>query len=222
MKTTNWTTWQLIDASFPGGGFAHSGGLEAAWRRGVVQTGGDLERFVQDSLVQSGRGLVPFLLEAHGARQAIDAVDADCHAWLSNHVANKASRTLGRSFLAAAEAAFGREELAELRETIVSGSSPGHYAVVFGHTAGLLGLARNRTAEVFLYIQLRDMISAAVRLNVVGPLFGQGLLYRLGPFVEQFTEDCADRPPERAAQTAPVIELISQTHDRLYTRLFQS
>jgi urease accessory protein len=33
----DWLLWQLADSAFPTGGFAHSGGLEAAWQHGEIR-----------------------------------------------------------------------------------------------------------------------------------------------------------------------------------------
>ena len=32
----DWLIWQVADSTFPAGGFAHSGGLEAAWQAGLL------------------------------------------------------------------------------------------------------------------------------------------------------------------------------------------
>ena len=37
----SWLVWQIADSGFPTGGFAHSGGLEAAWPIDVVPTIGN-------------------------------------------------------------------------------------------------------------------------------------------------------------------------------------
>ena len=222
MKAIDWTSWQLADSAFPAGGFAHSGGLESAWRQGLVEDARSLERFLRAALVATGHGLVPFLVTAHTGNESLAQVDSWCEAFLANHVTNRASRAQGRAFLAAAEAAYGLPEITSLRDAVAEGDLCGHQTPLFGHTASLLGLPRGRAVLLFLYIQLRDTVSAAIRLNIVGPLAGQSLLSHLSRFVEQAAEQSLDRPLAAAAQTSPVIELVAQRHDRLYSRLFQS
>ena len=222
MQTMDWTSWQLADSAFPAGGFAHSGGLESAWREGLVQDARSLERFLRATLVATGHGLVPFLVAAHCGREVLEQVDNWCEAFLANHVANRASRAQGRAFPAAAEAAYGLDEITILRDAVAEGKLCGHQAPLFGRIASLLGLPGDQAVMLFLYIQLRDTVSAAIRLNIVGPLAGQSLLSHLSRFVGQLAEQSLDRPLAAAAQTSPVIELVAQRHDRLYSRLFQS
>ncbi|MDB5296990.1 MAG: putative urease accessory protein UreF, partial [Phycisphaerales bacterium] len=38
----DWLLWQLVDSAFPTGGFAHSGGVEAAWQHGRLRDGDGL------------------------------------------------------------------------------------------------------------------------------------------------------------------------------------
>ncbi|HZH77778.1 MAG TPA: urease accessory protein UreF, partial [Archangium sp.] len=45
-----WRVLQLADSAFPTGGFAHSGGLEAAVQQGEVRGREGLERFVRELL----------------------------------------------------------------------------------------------------------------------------------------------------------------------------
>ena len=65
-----WLLWQLADSAFPTGGFAHSGGLEAAWQNGEVSNRGDVplqER--QNRVINRGFGgdgsgeVIDFLFE---------------------------------------------------------------------------------------------------------------------------------------------------------------
>src|SRR5438270_9320121 len=35
-SVSDWVIWQLVDSAFPGGGFAHSAGLEAALQLGEI------------------------------------------------------------------------------------------------------------------------------------------------------------------------------------------
>ncbi len=222
MKTIEWTFWQLADSAFPAGGFAHSAGLESAWRAGLVSEIGSLETFLRTRILESTHGIVAFLVAAHSGSDSLEQVDRWCDAFLSNHVANRASRAQGRAFLTAAEAAFGIPELGELKERVVDATLSGHQAPLLGRTAALLSLPCGRTVEWFLYTQLRDVVSAAIRLNIIGPLAGQSLISHLGRYVEIQAEQAVNRRVAEATQTSPVLELVATRHDRLYSRLFQS
>jgi hypothetical protein len=52
----DWLVWQLADSALPTGGFAHSGGLEAAWQHGEVRQSSQLASFIEASLEQLGHG----------------------------------------------------------------------------------------------------------------------------------------------------------------------
>ena len=67
--------WQLADSAFPSGAFAHSGGLEAAWRAGHVSDPLALEAYLQNQLCQWANATAPLALWAH--RQAGAILEAD-------------------------------------------------------------------------------------------------------------------------------------------------
>ena len=76
--------------------------------------------------------------------------------------------------------------------------------------------------RLFLFHAVRGMLSAAVRLGVVGPLEAQELLARLAPEAEAALEATAALAPEDAAGSTPLLDLLQGHQDRLYSRLFQS
>ncbi|MBI3836615.1 MAG: urease accessory protein UreF [Planctomycetia bacterium] len=218
----DWLIWQLADATFPAGGFAHSGGLEAVYQWGELRGNDELVEFLETILTQIGRSQVLFMTTVHRDLERIGEVDRFCHAFLSNHVANRASRLQGKAMLVSAEAAFGLTTLSQLREQVRRGSLEGHFAPVFGAVTAALNVTAKSATHLLLYIVLRGLISSAIRLNVVGPFQGQAVQYHFGPFVQRLVERCSQCRLEDVAQTAPMIEILHGTHDRLYSRLFRS
>lgn len=209
-----WLLWQLADSAFPTGGFAHSHGLEAAWQHGEVRHAADLGEFLEASLWQMGRGILPFATAAHDEPDQLIALDQLFDAFQSNHVAKRASRLQGRALLASAQRVF---------EPLSLGLPlHGHLAPIFGAVTNTLCVTRSRAAHLFCFQHSRGVLSAAVRLGIVGPLEAQSLQHRLGPCTRKVLSHCENLPVSEIAQTAPLLELWQGTQDRLYSRLFQS
>jgi urease accessory protein len=101
-----WLLWQLADSAFPSGSFGHSGGLEAAMQLGEIPSRPGLENYLLASLQQITRAALPFTLDAHRDPSRAAELDETCEAFLSNHVANRGSRLMGRSFASAAQNSF--------------------------------------------------------------------------------------------------------------------
>ena len=217
-----WLLWQLADSAFPTGGFAHSGGLEAAWQHRELRGGDKLADYLRAALAQLAHGALPFVHATHSRADDFAEADWRCDAFTPNHVANRASRLQGQSLLASAEKIFEHLELTGFRRTVAEQNLPGHAAPVFGAVARLLGLDADATARLFVFTQLRGWISAAVRLNIVGPLEGQRVQHQLADASERVALRFGEVTLQDVAQTAPLLDLWQGTQDRLYSRLFQT
>lgn len=217
-----WLLLQLADSAFPAGGFAHSAGLEAAVQLGEVQKRETLARFVDDALWQTGHGALPFVTAAHDAVELHGESDASCDTFLTGTVANRASRTQGRAFVASCAEIFGEQAIVSLHAAIRARAVAGHYAPAFGAVTRALGVARVDAQRLFLLQALRAVVSAGVRLGALGPLEGQRWQRARAPLLERVLHHCAALGAADAAQTAPVAEAFASHHDALYSRLFQS
>ena len=220
-STDDLLVWQLADSAFPTGGFAHSSGLEAAWQQGEVSNSADLRAFMEAFLVQLGRGALPFVLAAHDYPDSLPELDAHFDAFTLNHVANRASRLQGQAFLSSCDRIFQLPEAARWR--LGAARLPcSHLAPSFGAVLRLLGLSREVTGQVYLINSLKNLLAAAVRLGVAGPMEAQTLQFHARTTLEQIWERCSQLSVEDAVQTAPLPDLWQANQDRLYSRLFQS
>jgi urease accessory protein len=218
-----WLFLQLADSAFPTGGFAHSAGLEAAAQLGEVRGADDLEIFVRATLWQAGRFALPFARATfHEPVRIQEEVDRLCRASLASHVARGASRTQGRAFLATTARVFAIPSVTELEDAVRAKRLDGHYAPLFGAILSALDASWEEASRLHLFQTLRQVLSAAVRLNLVGTHDAARLQHALATTAEEVHGACKDTPLESYAQTSPRFELCASVHDRLYARLFQS
>ena len=76
--------------------------------------------------------------------------------------------------------------------------------------------------RLFLFGVCRGVASAAVRLGLVGTTEAQRIIGEMAGEIERTVARCSALTMDDAAQTAPLIDLWQSSHDRLYSRLFQS
>jgi len=230
-----WLIWQLVDSAFPTGGFAHSAGLEAAWQNGEVKNRRELISFVEAGLHQLGHAALPFVIAAHSEPERVEEFDDLCDAFTTNHVANRASRAQGKAFLTAVQRVFTAGQASRRSSSgnslgneinMETGKMPvlrfNHFACVFGAAMRRLDIPQEITARLFFFNNLRSVMAAAVRLNIVGPMEAQAMQHQLSSTAEEVLKACGSLTLDDIAQTSPLLEVWQGAQDRLYSRLFQS
>jgi urease accessory protein len=215
--------WQLIDSGFPAGGFAHSAGLEASMHHGEAADGAGVLSFARQALSHAGRSALPIVTAAYRAPDTLAELDELSDVFLSNPIANRASRAQGRAFLTCVRRSFPRAAaLASIEQAIRTERLGSHYGPIFGAGLGALNVELVETQRAFLFMGLRGVASAAVRLGLLGSFEAQELQTVVASDIDVTIQRCGALLPADVAQTAPLIELCQSTHDRLYSRLFQS
>jgi urease accessory protein len=234
-----WSTWQLIDSILPTGGFAHSYGLEAATQAGLVYDASTVSTFAVTTLENAGALLLPFVCSASKQTTTTEdwiLLDSELHAVLTNHVARAASLSQGKALIRLASSVFPEitDEVKSMRAciqeknnkkkktTAAARGAHGHHAIVFGRLFGLLGLDSLTAQRAFLFLSLRDVLSAATRLNLVGPMEAALLQHRHASLAEAVLVKYANRGVEDAYQTAPLLDTLQGAHNLLFSRLFCS
>jgi urease accessory protein len=214
----NFLLLQLADSAFPAGGFAHSAGLEASAQLGHVRHGQDLQRFCHEAVWSAATGTLPFMAQAHAAPAQLSLWDRALDAFLLNPVQNRASRTQGRAFAATAQAIF--PELSSVLSAAADTCS--HHAPLFGLATRTLGVGLADARGTLLLGQLRSVLSAAVRLGLVGPHEAGRMQAAFAPLLQRALDDTSHLTIATASQASPLLELYAGKHDELYSRLFLS
>jgi urease accessory protein len=220
MSPSPFLAWQIADSAFPTGAFAHSWGLEAAWQHGEIGDAGALRRFAADVARQTAYGLVPLFNAAFDAPDRWRELDALAQCFLTNVIANRASRQQGRTLLTTAARIWPSPSL-DAAKALSAG-----LAVHLGPASGIvfreIGVSHETGQQVLLFGAVRGVLSAAVRLGIVGSYEAQRLQRECATVLEELSAACAALGVGDLVQVAPVPDLLQATHDRLYSRLFQS
>ena len=215
----------LADARFPGGGHAHSGGLEPAATAGAVTDLASLEVFLRGRLRTAGRvaaGLAAAAC-AHAGDGRWSELDAEADARTPSPAQREASRRQGRALLRAARIAWPD---ASWPDASWPARTAPHHAVVLGAAAAAAGCTPHEAARIAAYQAVTGPASAAVRLLALDPMRATAVLARLAADVDDTAARaaaCAGGPlSELPCPSAPALDLLAEAHIRAEVRLFES
>lgn len=217
---TEWLAWQVVDSAFPTGVFAHSWGLEAAWQQGEVPNVEALGRFLDASIQQTAYGALPLLVAAYRDPDRWRDLDELADAFLTNAVANRASRVQGRTLVSTAMRVWPSDAMTAVAASTENGCA--HVAPISGVVFQLIGIPLETARTAALFGTARGVLSAAVRLGIVGSYHAQRMQHDAGRNLPRLLERSRALDADDICQTAPVLDLLHAAHDRLYSRLFQS
>lgn len=172
-----------------------------------------------------GSFMTPFMREAHQQwtnPETIRTLDRKLSASLTNHVASRASIQQGRSLITTACTTYGASQLIDLQDRIYDEELSGHQAVMYGVLCGFLGIPEDLAAFSFLFGTLRTMVASAVRLGTTGTLEAQRIQYKLQARIPEIVERNKERTSGTACNTFPLVDLMQNSHDLLFSRMFYS
>ncbi|KAF8559167.1 urease accessory protein UreF [Imleria badia] len=249
----------LADSNLPTGSFVASSGLESYTAHGFLAHphSAALLAFIHDSLHSYARTALPVVSDAHrvvappaesvdNPLAALMSLDAFYESITLNHVARRASTSQGVALLTLYTKAFAPPNahplaslIDQLKLAVRRGDTHGHLPLCWGVLTGTLGLSLDRAQHLALFLHARSLLSAAVRMNTIGPYLAQQLLLRdVRPIVNTLVTQCAtistaiftdcnrqvadELPLDGPANTWPLGEILAMRHDLQHSRIFNS
>ncbi|MFD7656642.1 urease accessory protein UreF [Actinosynnema sp. NPDC059797] len=219
----------LVDSRFPGGGHAHSGGVEEAVARGLITDTASLATFLDGRLRTAGLLTAVFAAAAaNTARLGLDRwgeLDAELDARTPSPAQRAASRAQGRGLVRAGRSAWPSPVL----DALLTATARPHHPVALGALAGVAGATPHHAALAAAYLAVSGPTSACVRLLGLDPFAANAAVTALSPVMADIAAtaaDAADLPPaDLPAPGSPALDLFAEAHDRthrLEVRLFAS
>ncbi|MGR3377792.1 urease accessory protein UreF [Salipiger abyssi] len=204
------TLHQLFSPAFPVGAFAYSHGLETVVQAGQVGDADSLLAWLE-AVLRQGAGWSDAVLLAQAARGA----DPETLSELGRALSPSAERRLeteqqGNAFAATVSEVWGLE------------IPPSPYPVAVGLAVRALELPLAEALRLYLLAFASNLASAGVRLVPLGQTEGQRVVAAMAPLCAALAKRAEAADLDEIGGFAPLIDIASQRHDMLYSRLFRS
>lgn len=219
---------QLCDPALPIGSFSHSAGLETYVQCGVVKDKVTANSFIVGQLAQN-----LFYTDAAFASLAYDAgergkvsdlvqMDEECTAVKLPREMRQASQKLGLRLLKIFAPLCNNAMVSEYKAEVKQGRTAGHYSIVFGLVAAVLGLSKKDALTGFFYNAAVGMVTNSVKLIPLGQQDGQAILFSLHSLIDELAEDAMTPNRELIGLCCSGFDIRCMQHERLYSRLYMS
>lgn len=215
-----------LSPGFPIGAFSYSHGLEAAVEKGRITDRTSLAGWIA-AIVSQGGGRVDadILREAYRAAAtgdiaALVAVNRRGLVFRGSAELALESSGQGEAFLAICRAAWSMP-LLDRWAAALDGEAACH-AAAFGAAAGTAGIPLPAALAGYLQALAANLISAGLRLGVIGQTDGQRILAALEPIVVRAAAEALDRDESEFGSAAVAADLAAIAHETQRTRLFRS
>lgn len=215
----------LSDSNLPAGGYAFSNGLESASHLGLITHSAALQDYLKSVIVNVAQSELPFIQSCYAqdiTSEFLDVLLETYDAMITTPTMAQASAIQGRNLLRIMHALYPSNAMTTLRQKWLTSIWPTHHTLIFGATYYTAGFAILQTRQMYLYQVLRDQISTAVRLGIIGPMEAVQTQKNMHSVCEEAIRQTTHLTHENASRNAPQIDIAQSFHQHLYSRLFQS
>ncbi len=214
--------YQLADSTLPTGGFVFSSGLESMARLGWLRTSSDMYNYLLIQLEQACTAELPFITSICNVTtdSEYNHIFDYYNAFSQIEEIRSASIRQAKSWIdilgeIEPSSKVHRNIFNEYNDTL-------HYTPVFALSLHKLGITLEKLRELYIYIILRDQISAAIRLGLTGPNKGAAILSSMLTKAAEYILIYQKLEYTDAFRANPMLEIAQAKHNKLYTKLFQN
>jgi urease accessory protein len=213
-----------LSPGFPIGAFSYSHGLEAAAEAGRVRDRASLQGWIAAVVVLGGgRVDADILRDAHRAAAANDiellaAANRRGLAYRATAELALETSAQGEAFLATCRAAWPDELLDRWATSLDAVCHP----AAVGAALARAGIPIASALTGYLQAMAANLVSAGLRLGIVGQTDGQRILAALEPVVVEAAAAAIARDRAEFGTATFAVDLASMAHEIQYTRLFRS
>lgn len=219
---------QLADSFFPSGAYTLSHGLESLIQQQQIKQSEDLISFIQILLSYkiATCDLVALLHAYNGsvADNLATIITADNQLFAQTLIATtrKTQQQSGRALLMVAQNTWQHQQLTKLEQAQASNQFYCLHPIIFGVVGNIIGLSAIDTALGFIHGLVTGILSAAIRLGILGHRKAQKILFQLAPEIEAVYLKAASLNLDQMCSCTPTIDIAQMRHSQLSMRLFAS
>jgi urease accessory protein len=215
-----------LSPSFPTGAFSYSHALEAVVESGAVRDRASLQNWIKAVIISgSGRTDADILRAAHRAAaqndlQALACANRRGVAFRATAEMALETTAQGTAFLAGCRAAWPDPFLDRWADRLAESGEGVCYAAAIGAATARAGIDIGYAAMAHLQALAANLVSAGLRLGIIGQTDGQRILVALEPVIAE--AGAVIRNPDQFGSATFAVELASMAHETQYSRLFRS
>ena len=254
--------YQLCDSAFPSGSFAHSNGIEALYQCKLIHNNTTLHNYIinitQQNISQTLHIInytyhniidTQYNINYHNLQYITTLLHSTL---LGNSVQSRASIVQGNSFLTTSYTLLTptqQSTVDSIRLYCAQNNLSLHYTISYTIICILLQCNLTECIRMYYWMLVRQCISSAVRLNIVGPNQGQLIQAQISQsniidtFIQEYNtidnstnnidpsnpfintgavSDTCINSSVATYSTNPILDVMQPLHDRLYARMFNS